>query len=257
MTFIQRLNMDNSFFVEISGWKLLIDPWLEGAEIDFFPWFNKQWHRTAPLPYEELPAYDTVLITQKYPDHFHEKTLKKLAPQQIIAPKSLEKKLKNLLPNTKLILLDSKNNQTNVHDVNVHFLPSKRKIDPIYDAFLLDDGEKSIFIATHGFQTNEQDLQLLKNTAPCELLITPFNRYELPFLLGGIVSPGMEGVQHLCDVLNPKKVIATHDEDKHAEGLVNKFAKITPAKSTKTLLEIPWLKKRYIEINHYQRIKLS
>lgn len=257
MISIQRLNMDNSFFVEINGWKLLIDPWLEGAEVDFFPWFNKQWHRTTPMPYEELPAYDTVLITQKYPDHYHEKTLKKLDPHQVIAPKSLEHRLKKLLPKATLFLLDSKNNETNIHNVNIHFLPTKRKIDPIYDAFLLDDGKESIFIATHGFQTTNKDLQLLKNTAPCQLLITPFNRYELPFFLGGIVSPGMQGVQHLCDVLNPKKVIATHDEDKHAKGLVSRFAKITRASSTATLLEVPWLKKRYQEINHYQRIQIS
>ena len=90
MISIQRLNMDNSFFVEINGWKLLIDPWLEGTEVDFFPWFNTQWHRTPPLPYEELPAYDTVLITQKYPDHYHEKTLKKLNPGQIFLLSQLE-----------------------------------------------------------------------------------------------------------------------------------------------------------------------
>jgi L-ascorbate metabolism protein UlaG (beta-lactamase superfamily) len=249
--------MDNSFFVEINGWKLLIDPWLEGTEVDFFPWFNKQWHRTAPLAYEELPAYETVLITQKYADHYHEKTLKKLDPKQVIAPRSLENKLKKLLPKATLFLLDSKNNEINIHDVTIHFLPSKRKIDPIYDAFLLDDGKESIFIATHGFQTNERHLQLLKNIAPCQLLIAPFNRYELPFFLGGIVSPGMQGVEHLCGVLNPKKVIATHDEDKHAKGLVSKLAKITRASSTTTLLEVPWLKKRYQEINHYQLIQIS
>ncbi len=94
MIYFQRLNMDNSFFIEMSGWKILIDPWLEGTEVDYFEWFNMQWHRTPPLPYSDIPDFDTVLITQKYPDHFHIKTLKKLAPKHIIGPKSLENKLK-------------------------------------------------------------------------------------------------------------------------------------------------------------------
>ena len=90
---VQRLNMDNSLFLEISGWKVLIDPWLEGTEVDFFGWFNTQWHRTPPLPYEQIPAFDTVLITQKYPDHFHAETLKKLNPGHIIAPGSLKENI--------------------------------------------------------------------------------------------------------------------------------------------------------------------
>lgn len=256
MISLQRLNMDNSFFVEIGGWKLLIDPWLEGTEVDFFGWFNTQWHRTAPLSYEKVPSFDTVLITQKYPDHFHKKTLQKLNPKQVIAPKSLKNKLKKLLPVATLILLDSEKNEAKVNNVNIHFLPTKRKIDPIYDAFILDDGQESIFIATHGFQTSAENLETLKSVSNCKLLITPFNRYELPVLLGGIVSPGIEGVKHLCEILQPNNVIATHDEDKHAKGLVSKFAKITRPSSTESLLEIPWLKKRYQEINHYKLIQL-
>ena len=39
---LQRLNMDNSWFLDLGGCRLLIDPWLEGQEVDYFPWFNTQ-----------------------------------------------------------------------------------------------------------------------------------------------------------------------------------------------------------------------
>jgi len=249
--------MDNSLFIEISGWKILIDPWLEGAEIDFFSWFNTQWHRTSPLPYDQIPPFDTVLITQKYPDHFHVETLKKLAPKQIIAPKSLKKKIKTIFPNSSLITLDAIENQIRVNNVKLTFLPTQRKIDPIYDAFILDDGKESVFLATHGFQTTEKDRAQIKKASPCQLLISPFNHYKLPVFLGGVVSPGIDGVKHLCDVLHPNKVIATHDEDKHAKGLVSKFAKISRPSSTEALQKLPWLSNRYIELNHYQPIEIS
>lgn len=254
---VQRLNMDNSFFLAMGGWRVLIDPWLEGTEVDYFGWFNTQWHRTAPLRYEEIPTFDTVLITQKYPDHFHAETLKKLNPNHIIAPKSLAKKLKKILPGATIDLLDSAHNQITVKEVRLTFLPTQRKIDPIYDAFILDDGKESVFLATHGFTCNLATKEQLKNASPCHVLISPFNYYKLPIFLGGIVSPGLEGVKHLCDLLQPKKVIPTHDEDKHAKGLVTKFAKIIRSPNTDALVAMPWLGDRFEELNHYKRIQIA
>ena len=53
--------------LELAGIRLVIDPWLEGTEVDYFAWFNTQWLRTPPVPYCDVPAFDAVLITQKYP----------------------------------------------------------------------------------------------------------------------------------------------------------------------------------------------
>lgn len=257
MIYVQRLNLDNSFLLEIGTWKLLIDPWLEGSEVDYFSWFNTQWHRTKPIPYDQLPSYDTVLITQKYPDHFHIETLQRLSPKRIIAPRSIEKRVKKILPDTSIVSLDPKNNQITENNVRVTFLPTKRKIDPIYDAFLLDNGTESVFVAPHGFQLDGKDIDLIRKASPCQLLITPFNYYKLPFFLGGVVSPGLEGVKHLCDAIEPKRVVAAHDEDKHAKGLVSKFAKVIRPSSAEALRKLPWLANRYQEIIDYNRIKIS
>jgi hypothetical protein len=74
--------------------------------------------------------------------------------------------------------------------------------------------------------------------------------------LGGLVTPGLKGVKHLCDLVEPKKIIAVHDEDKHAKGLVTKFAKVTKPESEKSLLEKSWLNDRYLIVNHYDRIEI-
>ncbi|WP_158635168.1 MBL fold metallo-hydrolase [Formosa maritima] len=249
--------MDNSFFMDMSGWKILIDPWLEGTEVDYFGWFNMQWHRTPPIAYKDLPAFDSILITQKYPDHFHEETLKKLNPKHIIGPKSLEKKLKKLFPSAKIEGLDSKNNTTKINNHKVTFLATKRKIDPIYDAFILDDGKESVFVSTHGFNFSDKDLEQIKSSTPFQLLITPFNYYKLPFFLGGLVSPGLKGVKHLCDTIAPKNVVATHDEDKYVKGIVSKFASIKRPSSSENLLKLSWLEDRYLEMNHYNLIQIT
>jgi L-ascorbate metabolism protein UlaG (beta-lactamase superfamily) len=249
---IQRLNMDNSWLLTMDTCRLLIDPWLMGVEVDFFPWFNTQWHKTAPIALAEIPEYDAVLITQKYPDHFHQETLKKLRPKKIIAPKSIEKKLRGILPESEIIGLDKQNSLTEVAGVKIQFMNTARKIDPIYDAFLLDNGKKSVFLATHGFSPSSEQVKQITQASPCALLVNPFNHYELPVFLGGVVSPGLEGVEQLCQLLQPDKIVATHDEDKHAKGLVTKFAKITPAGTEHELAQLPWLSNRIIHLSDYQ-----
>ena len=249
--------MDNSWLLTMDTCRLLIDPWLMGVEVDFFPWFNTQWHKTPPVAIDQVPEYDAVLITQKYPDHFHQETLKKLSPKKIIAPKSIEKKLRQLLPSSEIIGLDKKNSLTELLGVKIQFLSTSRKIDPIYDAFLLDNGQESVFLATHGFSPSPEQTELISKASPCALLVNPFNHYELPVFLGGVVAPGLEGVEKLCTLLNPKKVVATHDEDKHAKGLVSKFAKITFAGPEQVLSKISWLGSRLVHLSDYSPTPIS
>lgn len=125
---IQRLNLDNSWLLEIGESKILIDPWLHGEEVDYFPWFNKQWHRTPPIGYEELPEFDFVLITQKYPDHYHKETLKKINPKNLVVPKSIVKSCQNLLPESKIIPFNSGVQSAFDSKVNIHFFQRKEKL---------------------------------------------------------------------------------------------------------------------------------
>ena len=249
---IQRLNMDNSWYLEMEGLKLLIDPWLEGTEIDFFPWFNTQWHRTKPIDYSNLPAFDAVLITQKYPDHFHKETLLKINPSLLIVPQSIEKSVQKLLPKAEVIVLNKKNQVFEKNGVKISFYPTSRKIDPIYDAFLISDGQDAVFVASHGYFL--PDSARLENTK-VKLLICPFNEFQLPFYLGGTISPGLKGLLHLNERLNPSQIVATHDEDKHAKGIVIKTAKIT-RNSAVELRKMEQFKDKILEINDYHPINI-
>lgn len=245
---IQRLNMDNSWFIQMNGLRLLVDPWLEGVEIDYFPWFNTQWHRSKPLSYEQLPAYDVVLITQKYPDHFHPQTLLKLNPTKLIVPDSIAKQVQKLLPQATVIAMGKQLTSISLHGVKIDWHPTARKIDPIYDAFLLSDDTESLFLATHGYYISNEKIQIDK---PLKLMISPFNYFKLPFYLGGTVSPGIQGLQHLTEKLNPQFIVSTHDEDKHAKGLVIKMAKVRRILAD-DLHQYPIFQDKILELNHYQ-----
>ena len=92
-------------------------------------------------------------------------------------------------------------------------------------------------------------------SAPVKLLICPFNEFQLPFYLGGTISPGLKGIQHLNEKLNPAYIVATHDEDKHAKGIVIKTAKIT-RNSVAELRKMGQFKDKILEINDYKPITI-
>lgn len=219
----QRLNMDNSWLIKMGNLSILIDPWFTGAEIDYFKWFNMQWHRHAPIALEEVPNYDWIIITQKFPDHFHAETLLKLNPKNVIAPASVRKKIKQILPTTNIVFVENNNPAIQLEATTIQWFNSNRKIDPRFDAMAIHNNEESIFVATHGFEFSKEQKNILQSLPKIKLLLSPINYYKLPFFLGGIISPGLKGVEKLLKDTGAEKFVSTHDEDKHASGIVNKL----------------------------------
>lgn len=105
-------------------------------------------------------------------------------------------------------------------------------------------------VANHGMELDEAHRAQLGGIGPVDLLMSPFNRYVLPSLLGGVVAPGLEGLRTLVDATDPRVVIQTHDELKHGTGLVPRIARIehfVPAMAA----EHPWLQSRFRDISDY------
>ena len=127
-----------------------------------------------------------------------------------------------------------------------------RRIDPIYDTVLIDDSVRSLFIATHGFQLSHTDAARLNTVSPIHVLMSPFNRYRLPSLLGGLVS-SLDGLKTLVEQTNPAVVLRTHDEDKHHKGLVSKLATIDRFTGD-MLSRHPWLSDRYSPMTDYSPV---
>ena len=254
---LQRLNMDNTWIVQIGESKVLVDPWLHGEEVDYFSWFNTQTHRTKPIEYDLVPDFDFVLITQKYPDHFHKETLLKLSPSKLIVPSSIFNKVKKLLPRAEVLKFDVILKKVFDTQINVHHFPTDRKIDPIYDSLAIEDGSQTVFISTHGHSLNDAAAKRVANLPKVSLLITPFNHYKLPVFLGGTVSPGIEGVSILMEKVKPKFVVATHDENKEATGLVSKFAKVVPSPKVAELKKLDFLKNSCLTIEDYKPRELE
>ena len=247
---VQRLNMDNSWRIEFAGKSILIDPWLKGTEVDYFPWFNTQWHKTAPMAPSDVPDFDLVIITQKYPDHYHKETLLELKPKWLIVPTSIEKSVRKLLPKAHIETFDQSPLGLN-DSLKLHFIPTQRKVAPIWDALLLENGQESLLMTTHGYSDHPKWISYINGMPPISLAMTPFNLYDLPFFLGGRIAPGITAVKQLIRNHQPKKVTSTHDEDKHAKGLVPRFARVSVAPAHSELIQDELFKNRLLTISDY------
>lgn len=223
---LQRLSMDSSWWLKMASVRMLIDPWLVGAEVDYFRWFNTQWHRTPPIAPDAVPEWDVVVITQKYPDHLHPETLRALAPSEVWAPRHTHRTLARILPEARLV--DPRSGPILRGNLRVRWLASDRRIDPIYEGVVFDDGTTSVVFAPHGLDVTDNHRTVFARSSPCAALVVPLRRYALPSMLGGAVAPGAGNALELITLVDPAQVIPTHDEDKHGTGLIPRLAKITP-----------------------------
>lgn len=218
--------MDNSWWLRWNDDALLLDPWLEGSEVDGFSWFNEQWHATPPVHLEAVPGYAHVLVSQPYSDHCHARTLSMLSDRAAYyAVPPARKRINKELPSihiTDIPAFDT--GTTTLGSLRVSRLTPPHKIDPIYHALLICHGKEAVFYAPHGFALSAQQIELLQGLQ-IKLLITSFAYFKLPAVLGGIINPGTDGALKLMKQLNPQHVLNTHDENKHARGLVIRLAK--------------------------------
>jgi L-ascorbate metabolism protein UlaG (beta-lactamase superfamily) len=75
----------SSFLIEMDGVRLLVDPvWDERASP--LQWLGPKRFFAPPLPLDELPALDGVLISHDHYDHLGKRTVQKLARLQAAAP---------------------------------------------------------------------------------------------------------------------------------------------------------------------------
>ena len=84
---------DSSWKISYDNFSILLDPWLVGSQINGFAWFNKQWHKTAPVAPEQVKNYQAIVISQPFSDHCHEETLSLLQPVPIYAAVNALKRL--------------------------------------------------------------------------------------------------------------------------------------------------------------------
>lgn len=252
---LQRLNHDTTWKITLHNQTLLLDPWLTGTEIDGFSWFNEQWHATPPVSVEDLGNIDHIIVSQPFSDHCHEETLQLLSPEiPIAAVSAARKRLEKTFSHNRTFntIPDYAAGFWELGELRFAQFRTASVLDQVHNALLiLSPNGENIFYAPHGFVPNAKQVAVLKQY-PIHVLITTISEYHLPFFLGGTVNLGLGVLQKLAQILKPKHIISTHDEQKHAKGLVPKIARTFYPTATMVLEK----QANFVAVEDYEIVEL-
>jgi hypothetical protein len=188
---------------------------------------------------QTLNPYDAILISQHFSDHCHEETLALLDKKCPIfsTPKGTTRLQKAIDKNRlKAIPNFDTNEWINYGDLHFSCLKAPIKTKATFSGIILRKDAELIVYCPHGYELTSQQKKQLANYRTI-VLITSFSSFRLPFYLGGAVNPGLSKASQLVNDLKPQHLLATHDEQKHAEGLVSKLSK-TYYPSTEELTQL-------------------
>lgn len=247
---LTRLNADSSWLLKFGESTLLIDPWLEGVQVDGYTWFSAQEHVMPCISVGMLPPLTAILVSHPFTDHCHVQTLAKLpASTPIMATPMAISKIEKMHHFTWPALIQNgfvKKSHVAVLPFEVSFWPAARKLDLTHNAIVIRcidtrSGSTvlgpSILYAPHGILPEQaREIRSALGYAP-DIVITTFTEYRLPFYLGGTVNLGVAKAAEVIRILSPKAVIRTHDERKRAKGLVSVLAKVQWCENVARALE--------------------
>jgi hypothetical protein len=208
---LTKLNADSSWMFHFDGLHILVDPWFTEAQVDFHPWFSRQFHQSPQPAVGELQQPDYIFISHPFTDHCNKETLLQFSKEiPLVALPSILKKIAKWGHFKTLLPLDAA-------PVQIAVLKTKNAL--VHKAYLIKSAQNKIVYAPHG--------AVLKNipNVKIDAVISTTLCYRLPFFLGGTINLGLGKALQLQQQLNSNVLLTTHNEDKKGEGLVSFFAK--------------------------------
>lgn len=193
----------NSWLIEISGKRILLDPWLVDTLVfGNLPWFFRGKKRTShPIP-ENI---DLILLSQGLEDHAHPPTLKQLARNIPVVGSPNAAKVVQKLGYSQVTALSHGESYTLDNAVEIKAVPGS-PIGPLLveNGYLMKEleTEKTLYYEPHGYHSAE-----IKAAAPIDVVITPIITLGLPFL--GSIIQGNKTALDAARSLKPQVMLAT------------------------------------------------
>ncbi|WP_107667663.1 MBL fold metallo-hydrolase [Cyanothece sp. BG0011] len=206
---------NNSWLMEISGKRILLDPWLVGPLV----FGNLDWlfKGVKSNSYELNKPIDLILLSQGLDDHAHIPSLKELDHNiPVVASPNATKVVKEL-GYTDIRTLDHGDSYTFDETIEIKAFPGSlvgpQLVENAYIISDLKEGQK-LYYEPHGNHSTE-----LQQEAPVDIILTPVVGISILHLLP--VLQGQQTTLKLCQTLKPKFVLPTADaKETEYQGLL-------------------------------------
>jgi L-ascorbate metabolism protein UlaG (beta-lactamase superfamily) len=208
----------NSWLIEISGQRVLIDPWLVGS----LTFSNLDWlFKGSRIKERVIPDnIHLILLSQGLEDHTHPETLKQLDHNiQVVASPNAAKVVEKL-GYTRVKTLNHGENFLLNNQLEIRAVPGAPiGLNIRENGYIIRELTRnfSIYYEPHGYHSPQ-----LQEIAPIDVVITPIIDLGLP-LLGPIIQ-GMNSALEVAKWLQPQVMLPTAaGGDVLFEGLLVKF----------------------------------
>lgn len=222
-----RLNGDASWWFELAGERVVVDPWLVGSEVDLAPWFNEQWHRDPVVPPQAVPAHQAVVISQPFSDHCHAATLQALPGDAdlLVAPNA-RRKVERAVPGRRVHVLPAWDQPPlRLRGLRCwRVTPPWWRVPGYHAVVVADDAGRAVLHAPHGMSVAAAAAVAAR--VDVEVLAITRTWFALPWWLGGVAQPGEQAAQEVVRVVAPQVALAVHDERKEGRGFVRRVERI-------------------------------
>lgn len=210
----------NSWLIELSGKRILLDPWLVG-DLTFG---NLNWlFRGTKMSSHPVPEQiDLILLSQGLEDHAHPPTLKSLDRNIPVVASVNAAKVVRELGYTQIKAIAHDENYIFENAIEIKAVPGS-PIGPtlVENGYILKalDSGLSLYYEPHGYHS-----QKLKQNSPIDVVITPIIDLKLP-LLGSVIK-GQKNALEVCQWLKPQVILPTAAGGEiNFEGLLMSFLK--------------------------------
>ncbi|MDJ0662649.1 MAG: MBL fold metallo-hydrolase [Crocosphaera sp.] len=196
---------NNSWLMEISGKRILLDPWLMGSLV----FGNLDWlfKGVKSKTYDVGQQIDLILLSQGLDDHAHIPTLKQLDHQIPVVASPNGAKVVQDLGYTQIHSLDHGETYTLDEMVQIKALPGSL-IGPqlVENAYIITDlkAQQKLYYEPHGNHCSQ-----LSDEGPVDMILTPVVGVSILHLLP--VLQGQQTTLKLCQTLKPKVILPTAD----------------------------------------------
>jgi L-ascorbate metabolism protein UlaG (beta-lactamase superfamily) len=190
----------NSWLIELSGQRILLDPWLVG-DLTFgnLPWL----FRGTKTVQRSIPSnIDLILLSQGLPDHAHPPTLQALDRSiPVVASPSAAKVARGL--GYQQVVAIAPGESHHWAGIQIQAVPGS-PVGPtaIENGYILRSTDHSLYYEPHGYHHPS-----LAELGPIEVIITPTINLTLPLL--GPVIKGQESSVQVCATLKPRFILPT------------------------------------------------
>ena len=264
---LHHLNADSSWLLQLPHpypnsarrcYNILIDPWLSGSQVDYFPWFSEQWHGT-PSACSSIAAVedvarqsgddqvdhpiDLVIISHEFTDHCHRATLTQLPASTSVFASAKAASMIRKWRHFDIVETTSDLEQEQGALSGNNALPEWLRVSRITSGFgdvgtlhsalciafrleaegyehplVAGEGWECIVYTPHGISATA--LQTLPKTIPqIKTLALLHGIYSVRVGLG-MINLGAKNGAEVRRLLRAKYWMPTHDEDKEKKGVV-------------------------------------